>query len=98
MAGKTWPSVRQDQTTVVGEFEPRRPYHLPAMAVGIGEIAAIAAVVGPAGLPHQLGACRERRIERAIDLFRRPAVPGKRRAAKRLGSRLVRFGGIVGEL
>jgi hypothetical protein len=44
MAGKT--SIRQDQPSVIGERKARGLNDFPNVAIGIGEIAAIAAVVG----------------------------------------------------
>jgi len=53
------------------------------MPVGIGEIAGVAAPERPLRRFRHGGASQARTFNRGIDLVHRPAIPGKRHAAKR---------------
>src|SRR6185295_1945256 len=84
-----WPrriprSIRQDQPPVFREGHARRLHDLPNMAVRIGEVSAIAAVVGRLRLAQWLRTGRHGLGESRIDLGGRRAIPRQRRAAKGL--------------
>src|ERR1700761_8601087 len=68
------------------------------MAVGIGKISGIAAVVGATRRLQQRRALRDRKLQDRVDLFGRVAVPRQGHATKTLRAWIWRQGRVLGEL
>ena len=75
---------------VLSDLDAWRDHDFPGMAVGVGEIAGITAVVGLMRRFQQRRALADREGQNRIDLVARGAVPGERDAAEGRGPRIVR--------
>src|SRR3569832_419725 len=92
------PLIRQAHPRVVTDLNARCDHDLPDMAVGIGDIARITAVVGDISRLQQPGALRQRERQGCADLLDRAAVPGQRHATEAVRTRGIGQRGIAGEI
>src|SRR5829696_9170621 len=90
--------VRQNEPAVLAESETGRGDNLPDVAVGVREVAAIAAIVGWFGRAQWLSTRLDCLREAFVHFFPCAAVPGQGRAAEDLEHRIGRHGRVLPEL
>src|SRR5690242_2869909 len=83
---------------VTPDVDARCNHDFPGMAVRVGKISGITAVVGRFRGFQEFRAFRYREIQHRVDFLGRVAIPGERHAPKRLRPRIVRQGHVVGKL
>jgi hypothetical protein len=82
---------------VLADFDMGRDHGLPGMSIGIGEISAIAAIVGFLRGSNEFRPLRKCEFHHRIDFLRRPAVPRQCDAAKGRWPRRIGQRGVLRE-